>query len=98
MRAPTRGEGDRESTGSKGVNVEKGKGSNEKDEERRSAGYSVPPNRLPRVQVRLKVGRNFLMYVGESIGRWLAFILQPGGLNRDMPIPPLLLTSRNGSR
>lgn len=28
------------------------------------------------------------MYVGESIGRWLAFILQPGGLNRDMPIPP----------
>lgn len=62
---------------------------NEKDEERRSAGYSVPSNRLPRSKCVLKVGRNFLMYVGESIGRWLAFILQSGGPSRDVPIPPL---------
>lgn len=46
--APVRDEGDRQSMGSKGVNVEKGTGLNEKDEERRSAGYSVPSNRPPR--------------------------------------------------
>lgn len=32
------------------------------------------------------------MYVGESIDRWLAFILQPGP-GHDVPIP--LLTSLN---
>jgi len=40
------GEGDREFSESKEVNVEKGRDLNERDEER-SVGYSVSPNRLP---------------------------------------------------
>jgi len=47
------------------------------------------------IQVWPKVGRNFLMYVGEPIGCWLAFILQPDGLSRDVPISSLQLTFRN---
>jgi len=42
----------------------------------RSAGYPIPWHRS---RARLaKVGRNFLMYVAESAGRWLAFLLRPG--------------------
>jgi len=87
------GEGDREFSESKEVNVEKGRDLNERDEER-SVGHSVTKP-ATMVQVWLKVRRNFLMYVGESISRWLAFIPQPGGLSRDVPILPLPLTSRN---
>lgn len=55
-------------------NVGKGKGIERKGKKKwLELGYSVAPNRPPRS--KLKVWRNFLMYVRESIGRWLAFIL-----------------------
>lgn len=34
------------------------------------------------------------MYVGESVGPWLAFVLWPDGPGRDLPIPQLPLTFR----
>lgn len=43
----------------------KGKGT------RMKRGQLAIPYHQTAVQVRLKVGRNFLTYVGESIGRWL---------------------------
>lgn len=60
------------------VNVEERRRLNgKKDEARRSAVAirfrATKPTTT--AQVWLKVGRNFLMYVGESVGRWLAFVL-----------------------
>ena len=33
----------------------------------------------------VKSWSNFLMYVGEPVGRWLASVLWPGNLGRDLP-------------
>lgn len=77
MRAPAGGGGGGKERGRKAKELMRKKREEDrgkKDEERRSAGYPIPPchreRAVPAAETwRLKVGRNFLMYVGESVGR-----------------------------
>jgi len=72
-----------------GVNVEKGRWDGTRGG--RSAGYPIPwhqagyPGLVPSARLA-KVGRNLLMYVAESVGRWLLYD-RAGPAGRDLSIP-----------
>lgn len=73
----------------KGLTSKKGRGRRERREEASLVIRFCATMLAVTVQLPwLKVRRNFLMYVGESVGRWLASVLRPAGPGRGLPTTP----------